>query len=332
MVVNEVQYDPTTGDEWVELYNPTQIPYDISGWKLVDNTNSAVFAVPALTTLASDAYYVCNLSAPVLDNDDWVALTDSDGTLRDYVCWGIAEPFGATYDSAVKAQMWTQGTGFYVDTFSHVLDQTIGRDQDSNDSNSKFDWEITCGADASVPTPGARNLGGAAVWASQSVPLHVGWNLISLPLIQNDTSIAASLSSIAGKYNRVLAYDALDAADHWKQYCAFWPASLNQLNTIDHKIGFWLNVTQATTLWVNGTVPGTTSINLRTGWNLVGYPTLNNSTNVGTAFLGTGADIVEAYDGGQTYLTSVLAPTYKMKPGEAYWVHVPADTIWTVNW
>lgn len=80
------------------------------------------------------------------------------------------------------------------------------------------------------------------------------------------------------------------------------------------------------------TVPSSTSIQLRAGWNLVGYPTLTTNQTVANAFWGTGVDIVEGYDGAQPYLTRSLPGTYVMKPGEAYWVHVNADTIWAVNW
>ena len=81
-----------------------------------------------------------------------------------------------------------------------------------------------------------------------------------------------------------------------------------------------------------GTVPGPTNISLKAGWNLVGYPTLNNSVMVQDAFWGTGADRIEKFDAANPYLISEISPTYIMQPGEGYWVHVPADSIWVVNW
>ena len=328
VVINEVMHVPVSGNEWVELYNPSQVSYDISGWTLVDNTNTAFYAVPATTTLVPGAYFICDIAAPSLDNDDWAALYDSDGIMSDYVCWGIAEPFGATHDEAVLAQLWTDGTGFFVNTFDFVPGDSIGRDRDSNDSNSFLDWELTCGSDASQPTPGAQNV----ELVSIDIPLHLGWNLVSIPVAQGNTSIESALSTISGKFDRLLAYDPTDAANPWKQYATFWQPGMDEISDIDHMGGFWLNVTEACILHVVGSEAVSTGIQLRAGWNLVGYPTLNNSTTVAVAFVGTGADIIEGYDSGQTYLTSALAPSYVMKPGEAYWVHVPADTIWTVNW
>ncbi len=54
MVVNEVFYDVDSGhgsdtnNEWVELYNPTAAPIDISGWDICDNTSCDM--IPLLTT------------------------------------------------------------------------------------------------------------------------------------------------------------------------------------------------------------------------------------------------------------------------------------------
>jgi len=100
----------------------------------------------------------------------------------------------------------------------------------------------------------------------------------------------------------------------------------------DNKRGLWLNGTSADYLMTAGRVLSSTAINLKAGWNLVGYPTLNPGTTVATAFAGTGADIVETFDGSMTYKTKVVASSYVMKPGEGYWVHVPSDTLWTINW
>ena len=74
-----------------------------------------------------------------------------------------------------------------------------------------------------------------------------------------------------------------------------------------------------------------TSIPLYAGWNLVGYPSLTNET-VANALWGTGADRVEVFDSGEPYRIKEVGPTYLMKPGEGYWVHVPADTVWVVDW
>ena len=59
---------------------------------------------------------------------------------------------------------------------------------------------------------------------------------------------------------------------------------------------------------------------------------MNNSTTVGVALFGTGADKVMIYDPGEPYRIKEVGPTYIMKPGEGYWIHVPVDSIWTVDY
>lgn len=326
VVINEVMYAPASGDEWFELFNPTQIQYDISGWTLVNSAGTTVFTFPASTTLNSSVYTYQNITPTALNNDDSLTLRDEDGTARDFVCWGISEPFGVTYDQAVLAQMWTEGTGFFVNTFDHVAGNSIGRDMDSNDSNSKFDWEITCGRDASVPTPGSINV---FTGTSYDIPLNLGWNLISVPLELSDNSVSNVLSSISGKWSIVKYYDIQDKADPWKTYRV--GSSVNDLASIDNEMGFWIYITQANvTLTVSGIIPTSTSIPLYAGWNLVGYPTQTTQT-VAIVLWGTGADRINVFDLVSPYIKEV-GPTYVMKPGEGYWVHVPADTVWTVDW
>ena len=47
---------------------------------------------------------------------------------------------------------------------------------------------------------------------------------------------------------------------------------------------------------------------------------------------GTGADKVEVSDPTDPYRTKEIGQTYLMKPGEGYWIHVVADSTWTINW
>ena len=131
-----------------------------------------------------------------------------------------------------------------------------------------------------------------------------------------------------------MSYNTSDTNDHWKQYYIAWSSSLNDLNNVNNWIGLWLNVTNLGDGFLNvtGLLPTSTQIILRAGWNLVSYPTLSANKTVATAFWGTGVNRVEAFDQSATYRTKAVGPTYIMRPGEGYWVHAPADTIWSINW
>ncbi|MCK4266524.1 MAG: hypothetical protein KAX31_04525, partial [Thermoplasmata archaeon] len=129
-----------------------------------------------------------------------------------------------------------------------------------------------------------------------NIPLDLGWNLISFPLVQADESLNEVLWSIDGKWNYIQTYDAIDP-DKWKTNATFKPDQLNDLKALNHKMGFWINITQSNvTLVVHGNTANTTTIPLYAGWNLVGYPTLNISMSVSDALWGTGADRVEVCD------------------------------------
>jgi PKD repeat protein len=168
---------------------------------------------------------------------------------------------------------------------------------------------------------------------SIEIPLDEGWNLISYPFDYIDNSIFYILKDIEGKWDCIQYYDATDLDNHWKFNCIFWPEQINELQSLDSQMGFWINITEPNvylTVW--GDIADTTLTPLKAGWNLVGYSTLNTTTTVADALWGTGADRVDVCDPTDPYRTKEVSSTYLMKPGEGYWVHVPADSVWIVNW
>jgi hypothetical protein len=150
--INEIMFDQASGIDWVEIHNPTLIPYDITGWTLKDDSGT-IYTFPATTTLVAGAYSVTTVSG--LSSIDDVTLTDLDGAIRDFVAWGTSAPSDANYDAAVASENWYAGQ--YIYTTSFALGNTLGRDRISTDTNSVSDWEITCGINADAPTPIAVN-------------------------------------------------------------------------------------------------------------------------------------------------------------------------------
>ena len=144
-----------------------------------------------------------------------------------------------------------------------------------------------------------------------------------------NTSIENVLSSINGQFSQVKAYDSSDPADPWKTYRP--GASTNDLSNLDRTMGFWVNVNTPCTLTVYGTMPVISNINLKTGWNLVGYPSL--LSNMADSVLPAEADIISVYDNGQPYLIrdEIDLSTVTMSNGNAYWVHVTADCVWNIS-
>ncbi len=64
-IITEIMYDPPDGNEWIELYNPTSTPLNLTGWKLTDNKNT-------------DSILSCSLLLPP---QSYALLTDQDTTL-----------------------------------------------------------------------------------------------------------------------------------------------------------------------------------------------------------------------------------------------------------
>jgi len=167
------------------------------------------------------------------------------------------------------------------------------------------------------------------------IQLYTGWNLISLPLMPEDTSITSLLSSINGNYSIVWAYNASDTADHWKKYDPGAPFG-NDLTTMEAGKGYWIMMTSNDTLFVTGDVPGSTDIILKAGWNLIGYNSLvGQPIENALASVSGNYSIIWAYD------TSDTADHWKkydpgapfgndlanMEVGKGYWIMMTTDDI-----
>lgn len=72
-----------------------------------------------------------------------------------------------------------------------------------------------------------------------SIPLHTGWNLISIPLVLEDADTASVLSPISGNYSIVWEYNASDTTDNWKKYDPSAPFG-NDLIDMEPGKGYWI--------------------------------------------------------------------------------------------
>jgi uncharacterized repeat protein (TIGR02543 family) len=175
---------------------------------------------------------------------------------------------------------------------------------------------------------------------THSIPLVIGWNLVSFKIHPTSTLIADVLASISGNFDLVYAWDASNGT--WMKYDPNVPFG-NSLTNLDETMGFWIKMTTADTLDVSGTAPVSTNIALKTGWNLVGFPA-STSLTLPDAFslhgVGNNAFQVFAYHANDTDLWKIYdssAPAYSndlsvMAPGWGYWVKVSGPQIWVVGY
>jgi len=168
--------------------------------------------------------------------------------------------------------------------------------------------------------------------------LYTGWNLISLPLMPDDTSIISILSPVSGNYSIVWAYNASDTDNHWKKYDPATPFG-NDLTNMEPGKGYWIMMTSDDTLNISGTMPAPTDIELWSGWNLIGYNSLDPQTITDALFSISGNySIIWAYNASDstdhwkkydpnTPFGNDLA---NMEPGKGYWIMMTSDDIYVV--
>ena len=168
-------------------------------------------------------------------------------------------------------------------------------------------------------------LGDVTEW---EISLEEGWNLVSLPLIPDDSSIEVVLADILVNVTSVWSYD--EATEGWSSYAPGSPSDLSDMVDGD---GYWVMMSSAATLTVYGdempeppAMPPT--YDLFAGWNLIGYKGLeamNASVYLGDA---VADDCIRIYgfDDGSYFGVSMDEP---LEPGLGYWIAMAeAGTIY----
>jgi parallel beta-helix repeat protein len=164
--------------------------------------------------------------------------------------------------------------------------------------------------------------------------LKQGWNLISIPLIQEEQDLKKVLNFIDGLYDAVQWYDITDIDDHWKHHKVGKPFG-NDLFQINEKMGFWIHITQPgdTIFYINGTrIFQNQTITLHEGWNLVGYPSRTNKNRtaaLNNLTFGDDIDSIWTYNA-TTQKWKEIGESDYFEVGKGYWVHSKVKKTWEV--
>lgn len=159
--------------------------------------------------------------------------------------------------------------------------------------------------------------------------LGKGWNLISIPLIQSNTSALHVLQTLELNYSTIQGYHA-GKSRPWLHWHRDKPNYFNDEIEINHEEGYYVDMMNPDYLVVAGKLPINTQIQLKAGWNLVGYP---------STITGTRNDALSSISG--LYNKVVFFNTTKgkyetvgpgdiMNPWFGYWIHATADCEWEV--
>jgi parallel beta-helix repeat protein len=234
------------------------------------------------------------------------------------------------YDDTNSGNLWDNGYpsgGNYWDDYDGVdLNRTPTQDVPPPDGLGDTPYIIDSDSQDNYPL---------MVPYGDFVFLHDGWNLISIPFIQEKTRYYNVLSSISGKYDAIQWYNLSDSEDPWKHYRKGKSFKFNDLDDINHTMGFWVHITELDGVFLEwlGTPPTQNqTIALHPGWNMVGYPSLSHhNRTIGLNNLEFGKDV----NGTQWYNTSTQT-WYSMDvddhfvPGRGYWIHSLVETTWEV--
>ncbi len=165
--------------------------------------------------------------------------------------------------------------------------------------------------------------------------LYEGWNLISIPFIQTDLDLGTVLSSIKGSYKAVQWYNTTDHNDHWKHNCTTKPDYLNDLDEINHTMGFWIYITKPGGVLFRyfGIQPTENqTITLYPGWNLVGYPSSVNknlTASLNNLNFTTDVQAIWSFDAA-TKTWEELGLSDIFEPGRGYWIYSNDKKTWEV--
>ncbi|MBN2771123.1 MAG: glycoside hydrolase family 9 protein [Spirochaetes bacterium] len=158
-----------------------------------------------------------------------------------------------------------------------------------------------------------------------SISLTEGWNLISINVVPEDASIAALF---AGNIDKIV-----EIKDNDGFYNTSQPAYLQSLTSLTPAQGYLINVTEPFVFTVEGAPVEAGSLNLRSGWNMVGCPwseSIDISTFIGSFSISSSLiTTIKNFDGFYEYGNS-LNSLDQIEPGKGYQVYVERDCV--ISW
>jgi parallel beta-helix repeat protein len=229
--------------------------------------------------------------------------------------WDNSYPLGGNY--------WSDNLGF--DNFS-------GPNQDIPGSDGIGDINYSIDNDSIDNYPLAKPF--LCQPLKNLVFLKPGWNLISIPIIQEERNLTKVLGSIDSWYDAVQWYNQTDLRDHWKHYRPGKPFG-NDLFHLNESMGFWIHITQPgdTIFLYNGTQPTSNqSITLHPGWNMVGYPSLSNRNRdnaLNNINYGNDVDAVWTFNAATQTWQEIGSSDY-FELGRGYWINSKVTKVWDV--
>ncbi|MFH1408648.1 MAG: lamin tail domain-containing protein [Nanoarchaeota archaeon] len=157
IIISEILFWPAgtdSGGEFVELYNPTEYPVNISGWVIATESSETDATIPEGTVLEAHRFFLVadanwdenkdNSSWPSADLEETITMSNSDsgvalvafGDIIDAVGWGDAAGIEEGKYEGVPFQNMTKG--WSIERKPGFEDPLGGNGQDSDDNAADF--------------------------------------------------------------------------------------------------------------------------------------------------------------------------------------------------
>jgi len=186
-------------------------------------------------------------------------------------------------------------------------------------------------------------LSAAEPTATQTITLNAGWNLISIQIGTSPLPIATFQSSLSDSSRLVEVWGLTPSGNPavpgvWQSYQPQVPLFPSDLTAIQQGRGYWVNVSQTTTLTLSG-IPWNGSVSLAKGWNFVGFPGVGlgkDEVQELSAVFGSSFDRIQQvwthdtstglFKGYDLTAIPALNDLTSVSPGKGYWVYSISDT------
>lgn len=149
---------------------------------------------------------------------------------------------------------------------------------------------------------------------TQSISLSAGWNLISFYVLPEDASITNVFGSNISKVSIVKNNDGF--------YKPSKADKLQSLTEFEYGQAYLVKANSAFSISVEGVAPTSTTISLKAGWNLLGYPKTTEAN---------ASNILSGIAGKYTELKDLSSSQTTLKPGKGYYIKMNSDASVTIG-
>jgi len=243
------------------------------------------------------------------------------------IAWSLSPDDGMGFRSVAGYRIYrstnysSHGYGYeLIDSVPNLM--STYADLSGGEGNPNDYFYMICAVDQNNKTACAQDQAGKFTRS-----LGEGQNLVSIPLKQTDEDIERVLQTV--EWDKTWAYNS--SIQKWKWHMKFKPY-LGDLESVNLRMGVWINVTEKSNLTVAGLVPSVTTVQLREGWNLVGFPAFDSTYTVGDLNAEAGAQRVEGPDSlNPPYCLRLMSESDTLQAGFGYWIWAESDTVWTIH-